>query len=139
MLFPESERLNFKSKSPGGMGEGGGRITANSTHGSVSQSHRSALRTQEDTLTPHRISPFIPQCTLLFPFRVPARRGASTWLPSPSAEGPPCRLRPPLSWLLEAKITANQNRKRNLKDFISFQMTRLQLNDYSRIKIPTSN
>lgn len=46
-----------------------------------------------------------------------ATRGASTWLPSPSAEGPPSRRRPPLSWLLEAKTKLKSKQEKKLKGF----------------------
>lgn len=42
-----------------------------------------------------------------------------TWLPSPSAEGPPCRPHPPLSWLLEA------TKDRNANKLISFRSSQL--------------
>lgn len=100
-----AQRLSFRVKTPTGWEEGETN-NSNSTYGSVSESHRSALLTQEDTRTRHHISPFIPQCTLRFPLWCQCGGGASTWLPSPSVGGPPSRPRPPLSWLLEAKTTA---------------------------------
>lgn len=42
---------------------------SNLTYGSVTESQRTALLTREETLTQHLISPFIPQCTLLFPLQ----------------------------------------------------------------------
>lgn len=70
------QRMSFRGKPPTrrlGLGlwvrVGLGAKNGNSTYGSVSKSERSALLTQEDTLTQHLNSPFIPQCTLLFPLR----------------------------------------------------------------------